>query len=505
MSGAVSAAKIPMTNEPVTLMTSVPSGKVSPKRAATRPESQKRPTLPSAPPIATHRYASIRLNAHPLVGVISTERQAVFPQARNGKLHCRGKFILQPAPFGNCKAKLEIARASSNHHNTAVRCLNYFRALIVAVLLAQVSACLAQTNSLSVYDDALANGFYGRSWAAYSLINTSPVHSGTYSVSVSATNWQGVCFSRSDLDVSPYVSLSFWANGGTNGGQRIQVQGLLGNVNPPPNVYYRTILQPNTWQKITVPLAVLGVADKTNFTDIWIQLTPGGASGEFYIDDIELEAKTIPLPAIASSPPPAVFKTSSAPASAPATDFSNSRQSDRTLWIVGALAIIIILLGWLVFVLRRNIPGASKSLVVGTRNAVTSESPASAEEWKQRALAAEAMAGKQGQILREKIMPELTEFAKQSLVQGLYAQRNVLIETQQKAQQALTQLESQLTALHAPLQERIRVYEKRIAELEKEVETQGEEMRELTRATLLLVRKKLEDEKELGRTPGRFN
>jgi hypothetical protein len=129
----------------------------------------------------------------------------------------------------------------------------------------------------------------------------------------------------------------------------------------------------------------------------------------------------------------------------------------------------------------------------------------SVDDWKQRALVAEAMAGKQGQMLREKIMPELAEFAKQSLVQGLYAQRNALIETQQKAQQALTQLESQLAALHLPFQERIRAYEKRIAELEKEVETQGEEMRELTRATLVLVRKKLEDEKGLGRAPSRFN
>ena len=54
---------------------------------------------------------------------------------------------------------------------------------------------------------------------------------------------------------------------------------------------------------------------------------------------------------------------------------------------------------------------------------------------------------------------------------------------------------------------RIRAYEKRIGELEKEVESQGEEMRELTRATLVLVRKKLEDERERQRerTTGRFN
>ena len=109
------------------------------------------------------------------------------------------------------------------------------------------------------------------------------------------------------------------------------------------------------------------------------------------------------------------------------------------------------------------------------------------------------MAGRQGQILREKLMPELAEFAKQSLVQGLYAQRNALIETQQVAQQALVELETRLAKLQLSLPERIRAYEKRIGELEKEVESQGEEMRELTRATLVLVRKKLEDERERQR------
>src|SRR5258708_7937365 len=123
----------------------------------------------------------------------------------------------------------------------------------------------------------------------------------------------------------------------------------------------------------------------------------------------------------------------------------------------------------------------------------------SIHEWKQRALVAEAMAGQQGQMLREKIMPELTEFAKQSLVQGLYAQRNALLETHQEAQLALAEMESRLTKIQAPLHERIRVYEQRIVELEKEVETQGDEVRELTRATLGLVRKKLEDERERER------
>ena len=195
----------------------------------------------------------------------------------------------------------------------------------------------------------------------------------------------------------------------------------------------------------------------------------------------------------------------------PATVEAAQTPDQAVWWVVGFLAIIIALLGFLVFLFwRRGVAGSgaravhSMSVLPALPESAAADS-LSVEDWKQRALVAGSMAGQQGQMLREKIMPELTEFAKQSLVQGLYAQRNALLERQQKAQQALAEFESRLAALQLPLQERIRAYEKRIAELEKEVETQGEEMRELTRATLALVRKKLEDEQGLGRAPSRFN
>jgi hypothetical protein len=257
-------------------------------------------------------------------------------------------------------------------------------------------------------------------------------------------------------------------------------------------VFYRIVLPTNAWQHITVPLDALGVENKTNFTGIWFQLMPNSPSNVFYLDDIKLYAKAVPVAVAAAQP---AMPAEQAP--------------DRTAYVVGALAVIIALLGCLVFLFwRRNPGGDSRSttaMVAVKSSPEASLDPASAEEWRQRALTAEAMAGKQGQMLREKIMPELTEFAKQSLVQGLYTQRNSLLETQRKAQLALAELESRLAGLQLPLQERIHAYEKRVAELEKEVETQGEEMRELTRATLMLVRKKLEDERENERTRGRFN
>jgi hypothetical protein len=263
--------------------------------------------------------------------------------------------------------------------------------------------------------------------------------------------------------------------------------------------YVLPALPPDQWQKITIPLTVLNAANLTNFQGLQIQLC-AGITDTFYVDDIQLDAKAA-APVVEST-------TKTAPPVQPAPVAKTDPAADRmVLWIAGSLAVIIVLLGCLVLLFWRRNPanGRMSHPDSAPTKSLANASTDPAEEWKQRALAAEAMAGKQGQLLREKIMPELTEFAKQSLVQGLYAQRGALIETQQKAQQALTQLESQLAGLHLPLQERIRIYEKRIVELEKEVETQGEEMRELTRATLMLVRKKLEDEKELGRMPDRFN
>jgi hypothetical protein len=213
------------------------------------------------------------------------------------------------------------------------------------------------------------------------------------------------------------------------------------------------------------------------------------------VTEPKTNAATIQPPITSASPPQPATKAEEKP--------------DRTGdWIAGSLTVVIVLLALDILFWRRK-PGHALTLssagVLAESSKNTSSDSLSVQEWKQRALVAEAMAGKQGQMLREKIMPELTEFAKQSLVQGLYAQRNALIETQQKAQQALIELESRLTALQLPLQERIRAYEKRIVELEKEVETQGEEVRELTRATLTLVRKKLEDERQLERAQNRFN
>ena len=164
------------------------------------------------------------------------------------------------------------------------------------------------------------------------------------------------------------------------------------------------------------------------------------------------------------------------------------------IWaIAGALTLITVLLAWLGVMLRRSATATPRLLPKGPNRAlltdgggVSAEVDADArEELKQRALA------------------ELTDFAKESLVQGLYSQRQALLKAQQKAQQELAELEARLSALHLP--DRVHAYEKRIAELETKLETRDDEMRELTSATLLLLRRKLEEEKQHVRERSRFN
>jgi hypothetical protein len=214
--------------------------------------------------------------------------------------------------------------------------------------------------------------------------------------------------------------------------------------------------------------------------------------------------KNSPIPAQVTAKIPAIppAPANSPTPKAPQNVWPKAGQSEpaSALWVIltGLGGIMGMLIWGIVIVKRlaRNAMLAQESRSLTTRMIGGDSHATSPDAWRQRALAAEALAAKQTQILDEKVGPELKQFAKEALVQGLYHQRNALIETQKRAQQALADLENRLSELNLPVHERIRAYEKRIAELEKELETRDEEMRELTRATLLLVKQKLEKERE---------
>jgi len=168
-----------------------------------------------------------------------------------------------------------------------------FPCLIFAVAL----SVYAQS-PLPVYTDSLVSGFQDWGWATHNYANSSPVHSGGNSVSVTINSaWVGLQIYHSDLDSSSYQSVSLWVNGGPTGGQRLQIYGLL-HIGSSANVgqahYTLPRLPANSWQKITVPLSAIGVDNKPNFTGFVIQDTTGGTQPTFYLDDIQLDAAPAP-------------------------------------------------------------------------------------------------------------------------------------------------------------------------------------------------------------------
>lgn len=167
---------------------------------------------------------------------------------------------------------------------------------ILAVSLAAPAVSVAQSN-MTIYADALASGWLDYSYnCTRNFANTSPVHSGSDSISVTVTSaWGALVLYHTGMTNTAYASISFWLNGGSSGGQQLQMYGNLGTPTVAQSArYYLNTPLANTWQQYTVPLSALGVANATNFTGFAIQDSVGSAEATFYLDDIQLVNVTAP-------------------------------------------------------------------------------------------------------------------------------------------------------------------------------------------------------------------
>ena len=94
---------------------------------------------------------------------------------------------------------------------------------VLLLALALTATARAQT-PLAIYSDGLHNGFQDWSWVAdRNLQNSTPVHGGTYSIRATGNTWEALSFYHSDYNLTAYTNYSFWAHGGSAGGQRLQV------------------------------------------------------------------------------------------------------------------------------------------------------------------------------------------------------------------------------------------------------------------------------------------
>lgn len=134
-------------------------------------------------------------------------------------------------------------------------------------------------------------------------------------------------------------------------------------------------------------------------------------------------------------------------------------------------------------------PSCEQTIVVG----------ADVESWEQRALAAEQTAEQARNAIRTGMLTQLARLFREKFVRGLISQRGQLLDAQQSAATEMVELERRLNELRTPLQERLRAYENRIADLEKALAVKGDENRELIKAKIQLTRRQLEAERARNR------
>lgn len=115
--------------------------------------------------------------------------------------------------------------------------------------------------------------------------------------------------------------------------------------------------------------------------------------------------------------------------------------------------------------------------------------------WQQRAEEAERRAERATAVVRQGLMAHLSEWLKGMIVQRLVSDRAKLLETQQLAAQKMQLVDERLSKIESQLQERNRVYEKRIEDLERELSGAREENRELIRAKIAQVKAEMEKER----------
>ena len=102
--------------------------------------------------------------------------------------------------------------------------------------------------------------------------------------------------------------------------------------------------------------------------------------------------------------------------------------------------------------------------------------------------------------VQSSLAPHLVDALKDAVVQELAAQRRELLAAQQAAAAELTELARRLEAVQTPMLERLRAYEQRIGELERDLADQSKENRELLKLKIEMLREKIATERTASRS-----
>lgn len=185
------------------------------------------------------------------------------------------------------------------------------------------------------------------------------------------------------------------------------------------------------------------------------------------------------------------------PASLPraATDGSKRRDGRFVGWGLAGGVLLLAIGAWVYAARVRRTRKTSRGTSALELVRGTAELPLEAEAWRTRALEAEARAEKATALMKARLMPHLARWMIGELTQRLLFQRTQILTLQQRAEKEVLDLAERLEHIHAPLEDRLRAYECRIADLEAQLAAKGQENLELIKARIETTRKQMEGER----------
>ena len=173
------------------------------------------------------------------------------------------------------------------------------RALAFACLMLSTSPASA-SDDLLIYSERLNNGWANWGYnATLVFTNTNPARSGTKSIKAAMPAWSRIWFVHDAINPAIYNEFSFWAHGGSSGGQQLQ---FLAATNGQDTGLFVSLpaLPANAWSQRRISLSALGITTNSVLTSLYICNWSGNTQAVFYVDDILLTA----------SPPPATVHIS---------------------------------------------------------------------------------------------------------------------------------------------------------------------------------------------------
>ena len=206
----------------------------------------------------------------------------------------------------NNRVSFALPLAAALHRN--VLC-SLHAALIGTTLLATVApSAQAATENLNVFDEALHAGSDcsltgGQPGFPVRIGYVSVVHTGTYSIAVQ--DYQGVgfgwCPSVPYSITSDYDGISFWVNGGANGGENVDlILGSPSDVNPVAfaslSELYGSPIPNNTWVHIQASFSrppFVHPSGTDLFSSVYFSVYSDTSSAFLILDDISLTGADI--------------------------------------------------------------------------------------------------------------------------------------------------------------------------------------------------------------------